>query len=385
MKPSRYNKLAAIFFVLFCGSKTGLSATRFLFGDGVGALEAFVFGLVCLFAVIVLFMGKHKKAIAAVPPMLIAMLLGQFLLFGEMRGSLYYDSWFTSMNSFYDTILPITYIFSLGLLGYLAFVLLEKEDCEKQERVRKLWRFPALIQVVVLVGYLLYAFFVPVSGYDRHYLERYFYETHLTEMALFGFAQVTYIGASYFFAKWMAFPYVKAKQPKPKAQPYYDASTQEFEVHRGEGYVSMTKHVLLLLFSFGIWQYIWIYRTTRYLNCVKGCAYRSPKKKLLLCIFVPFYTIYWTYKSAERIDLLAKQRRTSSDLATLCLILAILMGIIPPILMQSKINQLYEEKTSAQPSVAYVSEELKGYKELLDQGIITAEEFESKKKQLLHI
>lgn len=146
-----------------------------------------------------------------------------------------------------------------------------------------------------------------------------------------------------------------------------------------DGYCSLAVHILLLLFTFGIWELVWIYRTTRFLNCVKSEEERNPTKKLLLCMFVPFYSIYWTYKSAQRIDQLARERGILSDLAAPCLILAIFIGIVPPILMQSKINSI------VMPKVANIScaDELKKYKELLDSGAITLEEFEAKKKQLL--
>ena len=106
--------------------------------------------------------------------------------------------------------------------------------------------------------------------------------------------------------------------------------------------ISLVSHVLLLLFTCGIWQLIWIYRTTRYLNCVPGEEYRNPATKLLLCMFVPFYSIYWVYKSAQRIDKLAAVADVVSDLAVVCLILEIFVPLIPPILMQDKINKVLE-------------------------------------------
>ena len=159
-----------------------------------------------------------------------------------------------------------------------------------------------------------------------------------------------------------------------------------------EIYCDLVKHILLLLFTFGIWYFVWIYRMTGYLNCVEDEPPRDPTKKLLLCIFVPFYSIYWVYRSAQRIDKLAAEKGVASDLSTLCLILAIFVGIIPPILMQEKINTIIKaedapvrQQTPAQAPKAALgtAEELKTYKELLDSGVITQEEFDSKKKQLL--
>lgn len=105
-------------------------------------------------------------------------------------------------------------------------------------------------------------------------------------------------------------------------------------------YCDMIKHILLLLFTFGVWYYIWIYRVTDYTNAAENEKYRSQTKKLLLCLFVPFYIIYWTYKTAQRVDKISSANGISSDIATLCLILAILVPIIPPILLQDKINNI---------------------------------------------
>lgn len=110
--------------------------------------------------------------------------------------------------------------------------------------------------------------------------------------------------------------------------------------------IGLFAHVLLLLFTCGVWQLIWIYRTTRYLNCVPGEDYRSPGAKLLLCMFVPFYSIYWVYKSAQRIDKLAMTVDVISDLTVVCLILEIFVPLIPPILMQDKINKIADANTT---------------------------------------
>lgn len=169
----------------------------------------------------------------------------------------------------------------------------------------------------------------------------------------------------------------------------------------GDGYIGMAQHVLLLLLTCGIWLYVWIYRTTGYLNRLEDEEPQNPTTKLLLCMFVPFYFIYWMYKNAQRLDKLAAQNGVASDLTTLCLILAIFVPIIPPILMQDKINaiaagggtpstagtaqQQPSRPAPSRPAAAGIgaAEELKAYKELLDSGAITQEEFDAKKRQIL--
>ena len=146
--------------------------------------------------------------------------------------------------------------------------------------------------------------------------------------------------------------------------------------------------------------FIWIYRTTAFLNSTSN-EKKNPTTELLLCMFIPFYAIYWTYKNAQRIDQFAASCGQQSDISTLCLILSIFVGIVPPIMMQEKINSIVAPQNSedcpsapvapvtpaAKPAVASngVAEEIKKYKELLDIGAITEEEYNEKKKQLLNL
>lgn len=191
-------------------------------------------------------------------------------------------------------------------------------------------------------------------------------------------------------------------QPESAAPASGAAATAE-----STAYYNLGMHVVLLLFTFGVWYLIWIYRMTGYLNRVEDEQPRNPTNQLLLCIFVPFYTVWWVYQSAQRIDKLAAAKGIASDLSMLCLILAIFVGVVPPILMQDKINAIVttdgapdQPANSAQTQTAGrapvrqqaatssktdvdTAEALKTYKELLDSGVLTQEEFDAKKKQLL--
>lgn len=155
-----------------------------------------------------------------------------------------------------------------------------------------------------------------------------------------------------------------------------------------DGQYDMAKHILLLLFTFGIWYFIWIYRMTGFLNQGNESD-RTPTNQLLLCLFVPFYSIYWMYESAKRVDHLAANHGVKSDIATICLILSIFIIIIPPIIIQDKVNTIISgnadtTQTQNNSSLQFdTTEELIKFKKLLDSGIITQEEFEDKKRQLL--
>ena len=169
----------------------------------------------------------------------------------------------------------------------------------------------------------------------------------------------------------------------PYAYHEIDADNDEGQ---GEAYCSLGKHIVLCLFTCGIWYLIWTYRTTKYLNKAPNAAYYNPTTKLLLCMFIPFYQIYWFYKHGQRIDAMSKFKKLSnSDMATLCLILGIFIPIVACILMQDRINILCTTKAivEEQKTEDSTTEELKKHKELLDSGVISQEEFDAKKKQLL--
>lgn len=198
----------------------------------------------------------------------------------------------------------------------------------------------------------------------------------------------------------------------PAAMPAPVAASQTKE-KEPEGYENIAIFLLLYFLTGGIWLYVWFYRQTKFLNADKTESPRDPVLQTLLCVFVPYYWIYWTYKSAERIDRLAKARGISSDLKVLCTVLCFVVTIVPPILMILKVNEIVKTpapvaqampvsvcgQTTAQTapvaapvastpvSVAAnatnVSEDLKKYKELLDSGAITQEEYDAVKKRLL--
>ena len=111
-------------------------------------------------------------------------------------------------------------------------------------------------------------------------------------------------------------------------------------VDYGDAYCPMAKHILLCIFTCGIWPLIWIYRITTYLNKAPNSEYYNPTSKLLLCIFVPFYQIFWFYKHGQRIDSICQSKNRSSNMATSCLVLAIFIPFVATIIMQDTVNQL---------------------------------------------
>lgn len=148
------------------------------------------------------------------------------------------------------------------------------------------------------------------------------------------------IGCGYMLtlADWLKDPCEKAAAPAGETGSTVGGGTAVY----GGAYCSLGKHIVLCLFTFGIWPLIWIHRTTKFLNCAPDAAYYDPTKKLLLCMFIPFYQIYWYYKHGQRIDALSKEKGlNNSDMATVCLVLGIFIPIVATILMQDRINSIY--------------------------------------------
>lgn len=117
----------------------------------------------------------------------------------------------------------------------------------------------------------------------------------------------------------------------------------------GVGYIKLTKHALLLVFTFGVWQYIWYYKTTNYLNRDDSVAPRSAVAQLLLCLFIPLYSIFWTFNSAKRIDRISAKNGLHSALAGPSVFLAIFGSFAMPLLIQNNINTVAtaESKSAA--------------------------------------
>ena len=269
----------------------------------------------------------------------------------------------------------------LGNLGmaFLAVVFVTDYLPQLREQMKKFWFVPPAVVVLATV--------LSIGG--------------LWFVAFLRFlATCATCAGTFLAAMWVAYP--EGLPQQTVSAPTETGSTSATAAPAPEIYCGLVKHILLLLFTCGIWLYIWIYRVTGYTNNVQGEENRNPTNKLLLCLFVPFYVIYWMYKTAQRLDKMAAAKNIPSDLSTLCLILAIFVPIIPPILMQEKLNAIVAPTAApaayaapaapvaptpapaaAPTSVSEAADDLLKLKELLDAGILTQEEFDAKKKQLL--
>ena len=131
--------------------------------------------------------------------------------------------------------------------------------------------------------------------------------------------------------------YLMYLRANPK--PTYEVPETEYPEH-SDMYVGMVKHILLSLFTFGIYSCIWTYKTTENLNSGNN-QIQSGTKKLLLCIFVPFYRLYWYYNQAKRLENLMREKDMhTSDFAVVTLILAIFVPIVAAsAFLQLKVNE----------------------------------------------
>ena len=227
-----------------------------------------------------------------------------------------------------------------------------------RETAEKLWFVPVIIEAAsILLSIILYIAFYALNIFNIYWI----YGWYSFSSFLYGLLYTAGLAAVLLNLKYPECAAQRQEAPSAEADQQgaqgaqgdqNDQSAQYASrsassavyttqnVTRPDGYCSMVKHVLLLIFTFGIWQLIWIYRTTRYLNCVTAEPPRNPTTKLLLCMFVPFYIIYWMYKHAKYIDILAAEKGIPSDIGVLCLVLEFFVPIVPPILMQDKLNTI---------------------------------------------
>lgn len=275
----------------------------------------------------------------------------------------------------------------LGISLFCVFTLI------KSEKAKKVFKYIGIILIICVALMAIHAI-IDFIDYMISYASSSFAENAM--YFIFNYSEFSYFGGIIILL--ISFMTSQKEITFPASSTAY-----------GKSYKFLVPHVLLLLFTRGIYYLVWIYRTTDSLNACKNEEYRTPINKLLLCMFVPFYSIYWTYKSAHRIDMLGYEKGILGETATLSLILSLFVPILPPILMQSKLNSVIMAD-SASPAVATAMQyaakpvdngyndlqyaakpadngynDLEKLKELYDKGVITEEEFTEKKKQVLGI
>ncbi len=117
-------------------------------------------------------------------------------------------------------------------------------------------------------------------------------------------------------------------------QDGYDAENMETYY-----YISMKKHLALLYFIGPVWLVIWVYRTTKVINEIKGEYNRFTPIAEALKLFIPFYYFYWSYTQAKRLeDELNKCGAKEGGMGTVTLLLNVMTWSVE-IYLQDKINE----------------------------------------------
>ena len=115
----------------------------------------------------------------------------------------------------------------------------------------------------------------------------------------------------------------------------------------------LTRHIFMLVFLGGLWLYPWVYKTAAALREAtkrETGYYTSPTAQLLLFIFIPFYSIYWFYKTASTLKLYAYRYGNKSAVVGLCTFIAFLTNIIPATIIQMEIERLVEACKAGEPA-----------------------------------
>lgn len=109
---------------------------------------------------------------------------------------------------------------------------------------------------------------------------------------------------------------------------------------QGGYHVDVVKLIILCIVTCGIYEFYWIYKVTEFTN-QDGGEYRNPTNKLLLCLFVPFYFLYWIYVTCKKIETMSAQRGVpSNDVTVLALVFYFVFSPVTVVVMQSSINKL---------------------------------------------
>ncbi len=204
------------------------------------------------------------------------------------------------------------FVSKLGILGVAVAVLTGKAP-QYRQKAETLWFLPAVLQGGSMVLALLAHLFVGVLG-----------GSYWPYMGSFLNLSTALLTAGLALAgMWIVYP---------DGMPESEAG--------GDGYIGMVKLLLLNFLTLGIYQFFWIHRTTQYLNRVEGEARQKPSTQVLACLFVLFYTVYWIYKNAQRLDILAHEYNIHRNLAIVCLAFAPFLPIVSIIVMQDRINTI---------------------------------------------
>lgn len=193
----------------------------------------------------------------------------------------------------------------------------------KLERARRGWFMPAVIYFSSIPLAIIVWLFTSVLGFADGYWEGFWHIISVSGIIGVLFGCVVF----YVLCLWTCWP----------------AGRTKTESVKGDGYCGMVKHILLSVITLGIWQLVWISRTTRYLNQVENQPKLASGSQVAACLFLPFYNIYWVYKNAQKLDAMSREYGFEFKLTIPCLAMQFVLffNTLPAsILIQDRINHI---------------------------------------------
>ncbi len=152
---------------------------------------------------------------------------------------------------------------------------------------------------------------------------------------------------------------------------------------------NIAKMVILSIITLGIYTYVWLYKIAKKIKELDG-DFSSVATEIICIMFVPFYLLYWIYTRYAKLK--AVSDTNGIEIGTngvLYLILSLLgLGLIAIALIQNDLNIMARSMKGGASKVNISKnndnvETLKKLSELHIQGILSDEEYEIKKKEIL--
>lgn len=157
--------------------------------------------------------------------------------------------------------------------------------------------------------------------------------------------------------------------------------------------VDIAKSIIFSIITLGIYGIIWLYKMARTIKTINNDK-SSSGGEIVCLMLVPFYMIYWVFTRTKIIKAQADKRNLKiSDNAVLYLVLSLFgLNIISVALMQNDLNMVIKNKNlvftsqnviNDKPKETTDIEKITQLSELKEKGILTEEEYQKKKQEIL--
>jgi hypothetical protein len=155
-------------------------------------------------------------------------------------------------------------------------------------------------------------------------------------------------------------------------------------------------NVILSIVTFGLYFYIWIYKIAFRIKEKKDDS-QDPLVTVLLSIFIPFYTIYWIYKVSTLINDHYQKRNGGEaiNVSLTVLISVFSLSLVSLVLIEDSLSTSVLKSNDGEPTFVKsntpnsskgsndVFKQLELLSEIFKKGVISEQEYLSKKEDLL--